>query len=132
MHVVRPLRRSTTRLPGLADRVAGVETETRTLGDEAEQRRLPVRPFIAQLVFSLNRAHDRCGANAEGRVTSGNGSEPDEPEHAALPSFDVPSSGAADRDFRALFESAPGSYLVLRPENYEIVAVSDAYLPATG
>lgn len=33
-------------------------------------------------------------------------------------------------DFRALFESAPGLYLVLTPE-FEIVAVSDAYLRAT-
>lgn len=33
-------------------------------------------------------------------------------------------------DFRALFESAPGSYLVLDPE-LRIVAVSDAYLGAT-
>jgi signal transduction histidine kinase/ActR/RegA family two-component response regulator len=33
-------------------------------------------------------------------------------------------------DFRALFESAPGLYLVLTPE-FRIVAVSDAYLRAT-
>ncbi len=33
--------------------------------------------------------------------------------------------------FQSLFESAPGSYLVLRPEDYEIVAASDAYLAAT-
>src|ERR671919_1660013 len=33
-------------------------------------------------------------------------------------------------DFRALFESAPGLYLVLRPD-LTIVAVSDAYLRAT-
>src|SRR5207248_8730829 len=33
-------------------------------------------------------------------------------------------------DFRALFESAPGLYLVLTPE-LKIVAVSDAYLRAT-
>ena len=33
-------------------------------------------------------------------------------------------------DFRALFESAPGSYLVLTPD-LTIVAVSDAYLNAT-
>ncbi len=35
-------------------------------------------------------------------------------------------------DFQALFESAPGSYLVLTPdERFTIVAVSDAYLRAT-
>ena len=33
-------------------------------------------------------------------------------------------------DFRTLFESAPGLYLVLSPE-LTIVAVSDAYLAAT-
>ena len=33
--------------------------------------------------------------------------------------------------FRALFESAPGLYLVLEPEEFRIVAVSDAYLRAT-
>ncbi len=35
-----------------------------------------------------------------------------------------------DPDFRALFESAPGSYLALTPE-LQIIAVSDAYLAAT-
>jgi len=34
-------------------------------------------------------------------------------------------------EFQALFESAPGLYLVLRPEDFRIVAVSDAYLRAT-
>ncbi len=38
---------------------------------------------------------------------------------------------AVQRDFRVLFESAPGLYLVLEPEEYRIVAVSDAYLSAT-
>lgn len=33
--------------------------------------------------------------------------------------------------FQALFERAPGLYLVLEPERYEIVAASDAYLEAT-
>ncbi len=33
--------------------------------------------------------------------------------------------------FRALFESAPGLYLVLTPEEFSIAAVSDAYLGAT-
>src|SRR5262245_31081538 len=36
----------------------------------------------------------------------------------------------ASPDFRALFEAAPGSYLVPSPE-LTIVAVSDAYLRAT-
>jgi len=35
-------------------------------------------------------------------------------------------------DFRGLFESAPGLYLVLAPEPaFHILAVSDAYLRAT-
>src|SRR6187549_1397082 len=36
----------------------------------------------------------------------------------------------ADVDFRALFQDAPGAYLVLAPD-LTIVAVSDAYLRAT-
>lgn len=40
-------------------------------------------------------------------------------------SFSLP-----EADFRLLFESAPGSYLVLTPD-FTIVAVSDAYLRAT-
>jgi len=39
-------------------------------------------------------------------------------------------AGRAGSDFRALFESAPGLYLVLDPE-FTIVAASDAYLAAT-
>ncbi len=37
---------------------------------------------------------------------------------------------AASPDFKALFESAPGLYLVLTPD-FTIVAASDAYLAAT-
>ena len=40
------------------------------------------------------------------------------------------SGGSREPDFRALFESAPGLYLVLKPD-LTIVAVSDAYLAAT-
>src|SRR3954463_1253604 len=40
------------------------------------------------------------------------------------------SSKAAELDFRILFESAPGHYLVLKPD-LTIVAVSDAYLAVT-
>jgi PAS domain S-box-containing protein len=40
------------------------------------------------------------------------------------------SSSAESLDFRSLFESAPGLFLVLDP-NFTIVAVSDAYLRAT-
>ncbi|TYL38428.1 PAS sensor protein [Natronococcus pandeyae] len=38
---------------------------------------------------------------------------------------------ATESTFRQLFEKAPGLYLVVAPEDYEIVAVSDAYLEAT-
>src|SRR4029077_12039216 len=38
--------------------------------------------------------------------------------------------GSKEPEFRALFESAPGLYLVLTPD-LTIVAVSDAYLRAT-
>jgi|GEM_PF-4805441 len=38
---------------------------------------------------------------------------------------------AAKAYYRALFEYAPGLYLVVLPENYEIAAVSEAYLKAT-
>jgi len=37
---------------------------------------------------------------------------------------------AAAYHFQSLFESAPGKLLVLEPENYTIVAISDAYLEA--
>lgn len=45
------------------------------------------------------------------------------------PAFPAPSGGPVP-DFRLLFESAPGLYLVLDPE-LTIVAASDAYLVAT-
>jgi PAS domain S-box-containing protein len=47
-------------------------------------------------------------------------------EHAARQEAE-----AARAQFRALFESAPGLYLVLAPNDFRIVAVSDAYLRAT-
>lgn len=38
---------------------------------------------------------------------------------------------ATEATFRRLFENVPGNYLIVQPEDYEIVAVSDAYLDAT-
>ncbi|SEH14684.1 PAS domain S-box-containing protein [Natronorubrum sediminis] len=38
---------------------------------------------------------------------------------------------ATEATFRRLFENVPGNYLIVQPEDYEIVAVSDAYLEAT-
>jgi len=46
----------------------------------------------------------------------------------------TPAGGAPPHDFRRLFESAPGLYLVVRPDTpaFTIVAVSQSYLDATG
>src|SRR5690242_11207801 len=49
--------------------------------------------------------------------------KPVKDDNAPSPPFPAP-------DFRALFESAPGLYLVLTPD-FQIVAASDAYLRAT-
>jgi HTH-type transcriptional regulator, bacterioopsin transcriptional activator and related proteins len=38
---------------------------------------------------------------------------------------------ATEATFRQLFENVPGRYLIVTPDDYEIVAVSDAYLEAT-
>ena len=45
----------------------------------------------------------------------------------------VANAANAQLDFRALFESAPGLFLVLKPNppEFTILAVSDAYLHAT-
>src|SRR6266702_3822598 len=52
-------------------------------------------------------------------------------EEASSPSLDPECRASGDMpDFRSLFESAPGLYLVLTPE-LKIVAASDAYLRAT-
>ena len=40
-------------------------------------------------------------------------------------------AGQAQEQFRLLFESAPGLYLVLAPDSFRIVAASNAYLEAT-
>ena len=53
-----------------------------------------------------------------------------EPVPQAGPTGQVPSAAIPAPDFRNLFESAPGLYLVLTPE-LKIVAVSNAYLAAT-
>src|SRR5689334_6919264 len=49
---------------------------------------------------------------------------------ATAPGADRARDSARPVDFRVLFESAPGLFLVLDPE-LRIVAVSDAYLAAT-
>ncbi|GAA5060050.1 GAF domain-containing protein [Haladaptatus pallidirubidus] len=40
-------------------------------------------------------------------------------------------AAATEATFRELFENVPGLYLIVKPDDYEIVAVSDAYLEAT-
>src|SRR5437867_10320427 len=42
-----------------------------------------------------------------------------------------PANDETAMPFRVLFESAPGLYLVLTPDEFSIVAVSEAYLRAT-
>ncbi|ELY50070.1 PAS domain-containing sensor histidine kinase [Natronolimnohabitans innermongolicus] len=42
-----------------------------------------------------------------------------------------PEAETTEATFRRLFENVPGNYLIVQPEDYEIVAVSDAYLEAT-
>jgi PAS domain S-box-containing protein len=42
-----------------------------------------------------------------------------------------PQASAAQPDFHALFESLPGLYVVLSPDDFRIVGVSNAYLRAT-
>jgi PAS domain S-box-containing protein len=46
-------------------------------------------------------------------------------------SVNSPGKDDAGMPFRVLFESAPGLYLVLTPDEFSIVAVSEAYLRAT-
>ena len=38
----------------------------------------------------------------------------------------------AQMNFRQIFESAPGNYVVLEPDTFKVAAVSDAYLQTTG
>lgn len=54
--------------------------------------------------------------------------KPDQKENFDMESF--AESPLPTPDFRALFESAPGLYIVLAPD-FTVVAVSDAYLRAT-
>ncbi|MFP8951737.1 PAS domain S-box protein [Natrialbaceae archaeon A-arb3/5] len=42
-----------------------------------------------------------------------------------------PKPETTEATFRRLFENVPGNYLIVQPGDYEIVAVSDAYLDAT-
>ena len=44
---------------------------------------------------------------------------------------DLKRAAAMQLNFRQIFESAPGCYLVLEPDTFKVVAVSDAYLQAT-
>ncbi|WP_336345521.1 GAF domain-containing protein [Halalkalicoccus ordinarius] len=64
---------------------------------------------------------------------------PTEPLHDADGDADWTSEGerreaearASESTFRQLFDNVPGCYLIVEPDEYEIVAVNDAYLDAT-
>lgn len=60
---------------------------------------------------------------------------PDEQGSSVGGIFCIITKGTHSKDtestFRQIFKSIPGLYLVLKPENYEIIAASDAYLEAT-
>ncbi len=61
---------------------------------------------------------------AKGRVWWRPAEAVDRPEHDSK-------ATVTESTFRQLFENVPGLYLILEPDDYEIVAVSDAYLNAT-
>lgn len=75
-----------------------------------------LRPLVRQVAQTLSLCLARSRAPTNVAPAPG-------PAHA---------SGIAQSQFQLLFESAPGMYLVLEPQDYRIVAVSNAYLNATG
>jgi PAS domain S-box-containing protein len=83
--------------------------------------------------MGLHREETNPHAGKEPPGTSG--SERADPNWSWRDPMDVPNIGfrTRDPDFRTLFESVPGLYLVLEPDapRYTIVAVSDAYTRAT-
>ena len=102
--------------------------ELRRLLEQVAIRDVPVRDFTVEHDFEhIGRKTMRLNAR---RVT-----HIDEAEPMILLALEDDTDRRAVREalvhFRSLFESAPGAYLVLSPEDYSIVAVSDAYLKAT-
>src|SRR5205807_10432714 len=55
----------------------------------------------------------------------------DQPDSTPEKGMSCPVKDDTGMPFRVLFESAPGLYLVLTPDEFSIVAVSEAYLRAT-
>src|SRR5438105_8124055 len=55
----------------------------------------------------------------------------DQPDSTPEKGVSCPVKEDTGMPFRVLFESAPGLYLVLTPDEFSIVAVSEAYLRAT-
>jgi len=55
----------------------------------------------------------------------------DQPDSTSEKGVSCPVKDDTGMPFRVLFESAPGLYLVLTPDEFSIVAVSEAYLRAT-
>jgi EAL domain-containing protein (putative c-di-GMP-specific phosphodiesterase class I)/signal transduction histidine kinase/FixJ family two-component response regulator len=146
----RMIVRSTIELAhnlGLEVCAEGIETEGSrrqllALGCERAQGYLFSRPLIAERVPEWVRGwqaqpqslaadvRTRVERNPIMPIPSGPGTPPTPPSHGR-----APARGAAGRepDFRALFESSPGCFLILEPDTsrFTIVAVSDAYLRAT-
>lgn len=81
--------------------------------------------LVADL-YVAGDASRACGA-AAGSDDAMFGFAPPAAVDAAPPS----EASRAQEQFRLLFESAPGPYLVLLPDDFRIVAVSNAYLAAT-
>ncbi|WP_135851093.1 PAS domain-containing protein [Halorussus salinus] len=63
--------------------------------------------------------------DSDGEIVAGLSVFQDVTEHKRL------QAETTESTFRQLFENVPGAYLILKPDDYEIVAVTDAYLEAT-
>ena len=103
------------RAAGVSDREMAVARKDGTASDDRWQARKDGTRFWASGVLTALR--DAAG-NVRGfaKILRDN--------------TDRQAAEAARLHFRSLFESAPGLYLVLRPEDYTIVAASDSYLTA--
>jgi len=94
------------------------------------------RPFVAEArVRRVDGAWRWIKSRGEPRFSAAGaflgyvGGSLDITEHKARE--DRAREAAVQAHFRSLFESLPGSYVVLTPTDHEVVAVSDAYLAAT-
>lgn len=108
----------------------GMGTGSCVLAVAAAQARDPAG--CAELHLIADLFLDGVSARAAGSAGAGN-RDAMFGFHAAEGADAAPRSDArqAQEQFRLLFESAPGLYLVLVPEDFRIVAASNAYLEAT-